>query len=123
MGNLDRIERQHVSRARAYAASTKVSLMCLVFFSRRILGRKYEGLIWFSAISGFRQNVFVSRLAALPLVVVVVEKTLNRENGANGGAEWTHWRAPQRWRENCQGSGCGPPSARRGRRVTTLEAR
>jgi hypothetical protein len=42
MGNLDRIERQHVSRARAYAASTKDSLMYvrLVFFSRRILGKK-----------------------------------------------------------------------------------
>ena len=33
MGNLDRIERQHVSRARAYAASTNDALMCLVFFS------------------------------------------------------------------------------------------
>ena len=32
MGNLERIERQHVSRARAYAACTKDSLICLVFF-------------------------------------------------------------------------------------------
>lgn len=32
MGNLERIERQHVSRAREYAACTKDSLICLVFF-------------------------------------------------------------------------------------------
>jgi hypothetical protein len=38
MGNLDRIERQHVSRARAYAASTKDALMCASFFSRFFLG-------------------------------------------------------------------------------------
>ena len=38
------------------------------------------------------------------------------ENGANGGAEWTRWRPHQLWRKSCQGSGCGPPSARRGRR-------
>jgi len=45
----------------------------------------YEGLIWFSTISGFRQNV----LDAPSPLVVVDDSSLNGEHGANGGAEWT----------------------------------
>jgi hypothetical protein len=51
----------------------------------RILLFMYEGFIWFSTISGFRQNVLVS---PSPLVVVD-DSSLIGEHGANGGAEWT----------------------------------